>query len=371
MQHTLLAVFDNRGDADKAFDALVAGGFPRAQLRLTEGESGARANPDGTDSGIGAGIRHFFSNIFGTDRSEHAQMYADAVTSGRHVLSLEADTEEEVERAAAVVEAFGPVDIDEHAHQWTGPDRGVRQEGAAMSQQSGGGAMQGNLQGGAGQGAQQGTLQGTQQGGSEQRAETTAIPVIEEELRVGKRAVQRGGVRIYQRVVETPVTESIDLREEHVNVERHPVDRPVSAGDLHAFEEATIELRETAEEPVVSKTARVVEEVVVGKQVSERSEQISDIVRRTEVEVEPLSAADDAYYRGHWTSTYGNDSGSYDDYAPAYGYGNAMARSEQYRGRPWDEVEGSLRSDWEARYPQSAWDRFKAAVRHGWERITS
>jgi len=30
-----------------------------------------------------------------------------------------------------------------------------------------------------------------------------------------------------------------------------------------------------------------------------------------------------------------------------------------------------LRSDWESRYPSSAWEKFKAAIRHGWERITS
>ena len=361
MQHTLLAVFDNRSDAEKALDALIAGGFPRPQLRLTEGESGA-AQPEPAAHGIGAGIRRFFADIFGTDRSEHAQMYAAAVTSGRHVLSLEADTEEEVERAADIVERFGPVDIDEHGQSWTAPDHGLRQQSASMAQQSGGGSMQGAVQGG--------STQGTPPSGSQQRAETTAIPVIQEELRVGKRAVERGGVRIYQRVVETPVSERVELREEHVNVARHPVDRPVRAEDLHAFEEATLEMRETGEEPVVSKTARVVEEVVVGKQVSERSEQVSDTVRRTEVEVEPLSAADDAEFRGHWTSNYGT-AGSFEEYAPAYRYGSEMARSERYRGQAWNEVENHLRSDWEARHPRSAWDRFKAAVRHGWERIAS
>lgn len=362
MQHTLLAVFDNRSDAEKAQDALIAGGFPRAQLRLTEGESEAGPEPAAHGGGIGAGIRRFFADIFGTDRSEHAQLYAAAVTSGRHVLSLAADTTEEVERAADIVERFGPVDLDEHGQPWTGQDHGLRPQGASMAQQAGGGSMQGAVQGG--------SAQGTPQGGSQQRAESTAIPVIQEELRVGKRAVERGGVRIYQRVVETPVSERVALREEHVKVARHPVDRPVRADDLHAFEEATIELRETGEEPVVSKTARVVEEVVVDKQVSERSEQVNDTVRRTEVELEPFSAADDAYFRGHWTSNYGS-AGSYEEYAPAYRYGSEMARSERYRGQAWNDVENHLRSDWQARHPRSAWDRFKAAVRHGWERIAS
>jgi uncharacterized protein (TIGR02271 family) len=194
---------------------------------------------------------------------------------------------------------------------------------------------------------------------------------------VGKREVQRGGVRIFSRVVETPVNESIGLREEHVNVERHKVDQPISTGDTTAFQEQTIEMRETAEEPVVEKSARVVEEVVVGKQVSERQQQISDTVRHTEVEVEKLgkgSLSDDDYYRRDWTTNYATSGGRYEDYQPAYSYGSEMAGSTKYRGRKWDEVESDLRSDWDTRYPGgssgSTWERMKAAVRHGWDRMT-
>ena len=85
--------------------------------------------------------------------------------------------------------------------------------------------------------------------------------------------------------VETPVQEQVTLREEHVKVERRPVDRPIAAGD-DAFRERTVEATERAEEAVVSKEARVKEEVVVRKQAEERTETVSDTVRRTEVEVE-------------------------------------------------------------------------------------
>ena len=79
--------------------------------------------------------------------------------------------------------------------------------------------------------------------------------------------------------------EEVALREEHVSIERNPVDRPIAAGD-DAFRERTIEATESAEEAVVSKEARVTEEVVVRKQAEERTETVSDTVRRTEVEVE-------------------------------------------------------------------------------------
>ena len=116
----------------------------------------------------------------------------------------------------------------------------------------------------------------------------TVIPIVEEELAVGKRQVQKGGVRVYSRMVETPIEESVTLREEHATIERHPVNRAVTEADLDALKVQSIEVTETAEVPVVGKSARVVEEVRVEKDVTERTEQITDTVRHTEVEVEKV-----------------------------------------------------------------------------------
>jgi uncharacterized protein (TIGR02271 family) len=115
--------------------------------------------------------------------------------------------------------------------------------------------------------------------------------VVEEELKVGKREVERGGVRVESRVEETPVTEEVQLREERVHVERRPVDRPVTDTDK-AFREGTLEVTERAEEAVVSKSARVVEEVVVGKEVEERTETVRDTLRRTDVDVQEVNSTD-------------------------------------------------------------------------------
>ncbi len=113
----------------------------------------------------------------------------------------------------------------------------------------------------------------------------TVIPIIEEQLNVGKRTVESGGARVSTTVTEKPVTETVNLREENVTVERRPVDRAVENAPA-AFREGTIEVTEMAEVPVVSKEARVVEEVVVGKNVTEHTETVSDTVKRTEVSVD-------------------------------------------------------------------------------------
>ncbi len=118
-----------------------------------------------------------------------------------------------------------------------------------------------------------------------QREGEQVVPIVEEELVVGKRAVERGSIRVSTRVVETPVQEQVRLREEHVEVERRTVNAQVADPD-RLFAEKSFEVSATNEEAVIGKTARVTEEVVVRKDVGERVEQIDDTVRRTEVDVD-------------------------------------------------------------------------------------
>jgi len=115
------------------------------------------------------------------------------------------------------------------------------------------------------------------------------IPVAEEELHVSKREANRGRVRIHSHVIERPVQEQVSLREENVHVERRPVEGSMRSGAVSGegvFQERTIEMDEKREEAVVSKEAHVKEELVVRKDVDQRTETISDTVRSTEVEVE-------------------------------------------------------------------------------------
>lgn len=113
--------------------------------------------------------------------------------------------------------------------------------------------------------------------------ESATIPVVKEELQIGKREVETGGVRLRSRVVEEQVAEDINLREETVRIERRDVDR--KAGDAD-FSEEEIEVREYDEVPVVNKEARVVEEIKLSKEVNERNEIIRDTVRNTEVDID-------------------------------------------------------------------------------------
>ncbi len=124
------------------------------------------------------------------------------------------------------------------------------------------------------------------------------LQVVEERLDVGKRAVSRGKVRLHSYVVENQVAEDITLRDETVTVDRRAVDRPVAALGADAFQERTIEMEEVDEEAVVAKSARVVEEIGIRKDVSDRVETVRDTVRSTKVDIEDGRTATGVGTRG-------------------------------------------------------------------------
>jgi uncharacterized protein (TIGR02271 family) len=192
------------------------------------------------------------------------------------------------------------------------------------------------------------------------------LPVIVEELSVGKREVETGRVRATTHVRETPAEQEVTLREERVDVQRRAVDRPV--GDIDdAFRDRTVEVVATSEEPVVTKRARVIEEIVIRKDIDSRTETVRETVRRTDVDVEPFDASK---YREHYEANFGRSGKpdyDFNEYQPAYKFGSEMRTDQRFAGDDWSNVEPRARQTWETSNP-GTWERFKDAVRHAWER---
>ena len=265
MSQTLIATFDSYTSANQAVERLVKAGFSRSDIDVkttdasTAGTTSTTSTTTRTDDNDAFGsIGRFFSDLFGGDDDrDYANHYSEAVRRGHAVLTLQAD-DARVDEARMELDSAGAVDIDEQVSAW-------RNEGYT------GGAA---------------GLAATGQTGAVAASDKEGvIPVVEEQLEVGKRRVDQGRVRVVSRVETTPVHESVELQSERAVIERRAVDRPASEADLDGFKERTVEVRESAEQAVVSKTAHVVEEVVVGKQVTSETKQIDDTVRRTDVEV--------------------------------------------------------------------------------------
>ena len=116
--------------------------------------------------------------------------------------------------------------------------------------------------------------------------EEIRIPVMEEELTATVRGQEAGAVRIEKDVVAEQRTLDVPVTEERVRVERRVVDRPVTAADVDAFEETVIDVPLRSETVDVQKQARVAEEVVVSKEATQRTERVTDTVRKEEVFVD-------------------------------------------------------------------------------------
>lgn len=266
MSRTITAMFDSRADAEAGKERLRAAGIDASNVHVhdqsTHQTSGAYSTHQ--DRGTWSSIK----NAFLPDEDRHG--YEEGMRRGAAVLTADVG-DHEVDEAVRALEEANSVDVDERMNSY-------RQSGWDYQGDQGG-------QGGQGRGAMFGGGEagatGMRDGSTEER-----IPVVEEQLVVGKREVERGGVRVRSYVSETPVHEQVRLREEHVNVERRPVDQPIDGLQGDAFRERTIDVTATSEEAVVGKNARVVEEVVVSKTSGERTEEIDDTVRRTEVDVD-------------------------------------------------------------------------------------
>lgn len=269
MNSVLVGMFDTQAAAEQARTRLVAAGFSPGQV--TSGASGTGSVTTVDESitarpGDEGGISGFFKSLFGSDDASdaHSSTYKEAFRRGGFGLTVNSVSDADMERVSDIMEDCGAVDVDEREQQWRSEGWAGAPATAAVAQT----AVGNNVAMGAAQ----------------------KVNLVEESLAVGKRSVGKGGVRVFSRVVEVPVEETVRLREEHAEIQRRVVDRPATEADFAAFQEGTIEVRSTAEEAVVSKSARVVGEVEIGTQVTERDEVVRDTLRKTEVDVQQLES---------------------------------------------------------------------------------
>ena len=274
-------------------------------------------------AGVGAAAGGLVGSLTGAGVSEaDAHAYAEGVRRGGTLVTVRTD-ESRLDRVVDILDDHGSVDIDERQSSWKGEGwkahkdyvpGGTMRSGVGEAARDVGDTVRSAAAGVAagaanladkafgtdrpGYAATDRTTatskpMGSMGAGSTARGTSTsmdrtgkeAIPIVEESLKVGKREVSGGKVRVHSRVIETPVQEKVSLGDERVSVERRPVDRPLTGAE-NAFKDRTIEATERREEAVVSKEARVKEELVLNKKAEQRTETVSDKVRHTEVEVE-------------------------------------------------------------------------------------
>ena len=282
--NNVIGVFESTSVADQVISDLTSSGFSSSAVTRYEGGSDLESRL--TSAGVEA---------------DEAREYAASV-SQRGALVVAQAEDAQTDEAVAVMNRY-----------YSGADSDTTQYATGDAQ----------------------TVAGTDRG-------ETRLAVAEEQLMVGKREISRGGVRVRSVVTEKPVEAQVSLRDETIQVERRPVDRAPTDADTNVFSEQAFELTETDEEAVVAKETRVIEEVVIGKTVEQRTETVRDTVRRSDVEVEEIGST----------------------------YGASLAADPRYSGREWSEVESEAKTNWEStNQDKGTWEEVQGSVKGAWDRL--
>jgi hypothetical protein len=308
MTHTLAAVFETRAEANRAKDELIHSGYDRDTIAVSDSGSVAGTPRISDNESILGSVKQMFSQLLGREHADR-HIYAEALNRGHVVLTVQAQSMEAADRAADIVEEFNPVDIDERETMWraSGWTGAEILRGGAGAKQTGAGAQQ----------------SAPEQHGIRPREEAVDFARSEQGL-VTPGSMQRGETAAPATVApaSTPISEQSTVQRSGMRI--YPRDGGVPNQDsLNIL----------------------------------RGDDSGD-------------DSGDEYFRSHWQRTFSYTGGTYQEYDPAYRYGQSMAGSSAYHDLPWEHAEPELRSTWEHTYPQSAWDKFKDAVRTGWERMT-
>jgi len=245
----VVSVYDNADKAKMALNVLKRSGIDTSDVSVL----------DRSTLGTGVDQQHvgLWRRLFGENVWEHeAAVYGDTLRRGGAVLAVRGP-KERVAKIMAILDVHQPVDVHEHATR-IGAD--VPIEAKALV-----------------------TAPGTTKGADKEEV----MRLAEEQMNVGKQMFETGTTRVRRFVTERPVEAQVNLHEEHAKVVRRAVNDPNYIADID-WSDKEYTVTETAERPVVSKTARVVEEIAVGREGSERTETVRDTVRRQQAEVEKL-----------------------------------------------------------------------------------
>lgn len=244
----VVSVYDTTDKAKSALNVLKNSGIDTSDVSLLDRNA------------LGTGIDHehvgLWRRLFGENVWEHeAAVYGDTLKRGGAVLAVRGP-KDRVAKIMSILDAHNPVDVHEHAAK-IGADVPIEAKALVTAPAA----------------------------GTAGSRKDEVMRLAEEQMSVGKRMFETGTTRIRRFVTERPVEAQVNLHEEHAKVVRRAVTDPNYIADID-WSDKEYTVTETAERPVVSKTARVVEEIAVGKEGSDRTETVRDTVRRQQAEIE-------------------------------------------------------------------------------------
>src|SRR5688500_5548151 len=167
MAQTVIGLFEDYSDAQQATQKLQQAGIGSDQVDVSR--SSVRHASDTDNDGENA-ITRFFKSLFGDN--DDSDRYSKVGNSGTSIVTVHTKSEEQANRAAEILDDCVANDVDERAAQVEGSGRFLSDNARRVNEET-----------------------------------SATIPKNEEELEVGKRTVETGGVRLKSRIIEKPVEE--------------------------------------------------------------------------------------------------------------------------------------------------------------------
>lgn len=329
MRHTVIGLFDTYSQAEAARDTLVQTGFARETIELQANPepSVGSATDEVASSGVLANIERFLSSLFAAGpRASDTARYADAVRRGAVLVCVNAASESHAELARNTLRRLGATDVGERSPNWDTPAESSRDH--SILDELGIGAV----------------TPGTPHTSSVATPASTTRPASPADPLYPPPLM---GTDAEPFVPPPPAERPV----------HNPVNEPVANPLFGDAERTAIAAGSVPGSGAILQPPDVVSET--GQRAAGSGGQIPN---------EYLEYEED--FRTHYDEQYASENARYEDYVPAYRYGAEIGQDARYRDRPWDDVEPEARRHWENTSPESTWERFKLAVRHGWERVT-
>ena len=373
MRHTVIGLFDTYAQAETARDTLVQTGFARdtIELQANAEPSVGSATGEVAGSGVLANIERFLSSLFtsGSRASETAR-YTEAVRRGAVLVVVDAASESHAELARNTLTRLGATDIGERSPDWGTESTTERAREHSLLDELGIGAVTAGTPG-TPRGSDPGMAGSTSRGAATSTSGWTTAGTgtgtgTGTATGTGTGTATAGGAATRPATTADPLYSAPSR-----STDAEPfVPPPISERP------ATGMTSETMPDPLTGDADRSA--IAAGSApgsgaVMQPSEVVSGAAQPTaglsgQIPNEYLEYEED--FRTHYDEQYAADDSRYEDYVPAYRYGAEIGKDVRYRDRAWDDVEPEARRHWETTSPDSTWERFKLAVRHGWERVT-
>ena len=242
MAKTVVAIFNTREEGKDATDNLLINGFKREDIDVSSSDAYPKNDNDGENA-----VSRFFTRLFG-DNDDTNERYTKVAEHG-YIVTVHATSAERAQKASELLDAAGAIDVNEDYEKRMAADRdegiirehddrGYRAVDDADDVDEDNETIVNENAPGSTRTGEKRILDEREHDGdmlAGDNREDRTIPVIEEDVKVDKKKVQTGGVRIRSRIIEKPVEEHIRLREEHIHVERKKVDRPATEEELEDF----------------------------------------------------------------------------------------------------------------------------------------